>query len=239
MPLKMWPLAAMAVALIALSGCRADDPTGAATSAATAIPEAQASRSHCGQGWAHATSGIVQVRLRNTDVNAEEVYLADSAGKLYGEIDPLAPGTTAILRTELSAGTYHLVCSVNDGTPAHGPKVSVTGDAQGVRGVQPVTSADLAPKVIGYQRWVKGRLKVLQSETKTLSVALRSGNRGTAQAAWRKANRTWNTMGGAYEAFGGVGNGIAGNASRSRAVYTTPVGPGCCVSNTASGTASR
>ena len=122
----MWQLAAMTVALISLPGCQAKDSTGSTTSAAHAMAEAQASRSHCGVGWAHAASGPVQVLVRNTDVNAEEVYLADAAGKLYGEIDPLGPGATAVLRTTLSAGTYHLVCSVNDGTPVHGPKVSVT-----------------------------------------------------------------------------------------------------------------
>lgn len=154
----------------------------------------------------------MQLTVRNTDVNAEEVYVADPAGKLYGEIDPLAPGASAVLRTRLSAGTYHLVCSVNDGSPVLGPKVSVTGDAVGVRGVRPVSSADLAPKVIAYQGWVEGRLKVLQGQAKTLSAALHSGDRGTAQAAWRTANRTWNTMGGAYNAFGDLGDAIAGNA---------------------------
>ncbi|HWC23113.1 MAG TPA: EfeM/EfeO family lipoprotein [Flexivirga sp.] len=202
----------MTVALIALPGCQADDPTGSTTSAAPAAAEAQVSRSHCGTGWTHASSGPVQVRVHNTDVNAAEAYLADSSGRLYGEIDPLAPGATAVLRTELSAGSYHLVCSVNDGTPVKGPKVSVTGDASGVRGVRPVTSADLAPHVIAYQGWVKGRLKLLRGQAKSLSAALRSGDRGTARAAWKTANRTWNTMGGAYGAFGDRGAAIAGDA---------------------------
>lgn len=208
----MWPLAAMAIALMSLPGCRADGSTGPAASSSAAVPEAQASRSHCGAGWSRAAAGLVQVRVRNTDVNAEEVFLADGSGRLYGEIDPLAPGATAVLRTTLSAGDYHLVCSVNDGTPVHGPKVSVTGAAKGVRGVQPVTSADLAPKVIAYQKWVEHRLTTLQGEAKSLSTALRSGHRDTAQAAWKQANRTWNTMGGAYGAFGDLGDAIAGNA---------------------------
>lgn len=211
-PLKMWPLAAMTVIMIALAGCQADDPTEATTSGAHRLPEAQASRSHCGAGWEHAAAGPVQVRVRNTDVNTEEVYLADSAGRLYGEIDPLAPGASAVLRSTLSAGSYHLVCSVNDGTPVQGSKVSVTGAAKGVRGVRPVTSADLAPRVIAYQGWVKARLKVLHTQTRSLSAALRSGDRDAAQNAWKRANRTWNTMGGAYGAFGDLGDAIAGNA---------------------------
>lgn len=202
----------MTVTLISLPGCQTDDSTGSATSATPVVAEAQASRSHCGSGWSHASSGTVQVRVHNTDVNAEEVYLADSSGKLYGEIDPLAPGATAILRATLSAGNYHLICSVNDGAPVHGPKVAVTGDAPGVRGVQPVTSADLAPRVIAYQGWIKGRLKVLRGQSKSLSAALRSGDRAAARAAWKRANRTWNTMGGAYGAFGDRGDAIAGNA---------------------------
>ncbi len=208
----MWPLAAMTVSMIALAGCQADDPTEASNSGAHRLPEAQASRSHCGAGWSHAEAGPVQVRVRNTDVNAAEVYLADRAGRLYGEIDPLAPGASAVLRSTLSAGTYHLVCSVNDGSPVHGPKVSVTGAAKGVRGVLPVTSADLAPRVIAYQGWIKGKLKVLQAQTRSLSTALRSGDRADARAAWKKANRTWNTMGGAYGAFGDLGDAIAGNS---------------------------
>jgi len=172
----------------------------------------QASRSHCGSGWNRATAGTVRLRVRNTDVNAEEVYVADGAGKLYGELDPLGPGTTAVLTASLSAGSYHLVCSVNDGDPVRGPAVTVTGSATGARGVLPVTSADLAPRVIAYQRQVRTRLGVLQGQARALTAALRRGNRISAQAAWRTANRTWNTMGGAYEAFGDLGDAIAGNA---------------------------
>lgn len=207
----MWPLAALSVAVISLSGCQTEDVSGSTASAAPAMPMVQASRSHCGAGWTHAAAGLVQVQVRNTDVNAEEVYLADVDGKLYGEIDPLAPGATAVLRTRLSAGSYHVVCSVNDGTPVHGPEVSVSGAAAGVRGVRPVTSADLAPRVIAYQRWVEGRLTVLRGQAKTLSAALSSGDRGSARAAWRTANHTWNTMGGAYGAFGDLGDAIAGD----------------------------
>ena len=145
-------------------------------------------------------------------MNAEEVYLADAAGKLYGEIDPLAPGATATLTASLAAGAYHLVCSVNDGSPVHGPKVSVTGSAPGARGVLPVTSAQLAPTVITYQGWVSARLNVLQGQAKTLDAALRRGDRAGAQTAWKQANSTWNTMGGAYGAFGDLGDAIAGTA---------------------------
>lgn len=221
--MKVWPLAAMTVALIALSACEADTPTGAAATGAThVIPHAQASRSHCGRGWTHAKAGPVQVSVLNTDVNAEEVYVADAAGKLYGEIDPLGPGASATLNASLAAGTYHLVCSVNDGAPVNGPKVTVTGKGTGARGVAPVTSAQLAPKVIAYQTWIRGRLTVLQSETTTLVTALQSGNRPDAQAAWKKANRTWNTMGGAYGAFGDLGDAIAGNVLGSPAGVRDP-----------------
>jgi iron uptake system component EfeO len=154
----------------------------------------------------------VQVKVHNTDVNAEEVYLADTGGKLYGEVDPLAPGTTATLTASLAAGNYHLVCSVNDGSPVHGPTVSIIGNSRGTRGVEPVTSAQLAPRVIAYQHWIEGRLDVLETQATKLSAAIQRGDRAQAQSAWRAANRTWNTMGGAYEAFGDLGDSIAGNA---------------------------
>lgn len=205
-----------------LTGCGSAGSTTSSASHRPAVPEAQASRSHCGAGWTHATSGSVQVRVRNTDVNAAEVYLADTAGKLYGEIDPLGPGATALLTTSLAAGTYHLICSVNDGAPVNGPKVTVTGEGSGARGVEPVTSAQLAPKVIAYQHWIRGRLTVLQGQTTTLVTALRSGDRSASQAAWKKADRTWNTMGGAYGAFGDLGDAIAGNTLGSRAGVRDP-----------------
>nr|WP_246336349.1 EfeM/EfeO family lipoprotein [Flexivirga oryzae] len=186
------------------------DPTDRARPVAS--PEVQASRSHCGSGWDRATAGTVRLRVRNTDVNAEEVYVADEAGKLYGELDPLGPGTTAVLTASLSAGHYHLVCSVNDGDPVRGPAVTVTGRATGAPGVLPVTSVDLTPRVIAYQRQVRKRLGVLQGEARTLTAALRRGDRTAARAAWRTANRTWNTMGGAYAAFGDLGDAIAGTA---------------------------
>jgi iron uptake system component EfeO len=210
------------VALVALAGCGSEEATKSTASHSPLVPEAQASRSHCGRGWTSARSGSVQVRIRNTDVNAAEVYLADASGKLYGEIDPLGPGATATLNASLAAGTYHLVCSVNDGAPVDGPKVAVTGKGTGARGVAPVTSAQLAPKVIGYQTWIRGRLTVLQSETTALVAALQRGDRSSAQAAWKKANRTWNTMGGAYGAFGDLGDAIAGNVLGSAAGVHDP-----------------
>lgn len=144
-------LATTGLALVAVTGCSTGHPARPGNSPDSAVPTVQGSRSHCGQGWTRAVAGEVQVTVRNTDVNAEEVYLADDAGKLYGEVDPLGPGASAALRTSLAAGTYHLVCSVNDGSPVHGPDIAVTGDAAGAPGVRPVTSAQLAPAVIAYQ----------------------------------------------------------------------------------------
>lgn len=172
----------------------------------------QASRSHCGAGWTRAAAGTVQLRVRNSDVNAAEVYVADRSGKLYGEIDPLAPGATAVLTTALAAGSYHLVCSVNDGDPVNGPNVAVTGSARGAHGVQPVTSAELAPAVITYQGWVRRRLGTVQRRAARLTAALEAGNRPAAQAVWRATEHTWNTMGGAYNAFGKRGDAIDGTA---------------------------
>nr|WP_281358918.1 EfeM/EfeO family lipoprotein [Flexivirga aerilata] len=70
----------------------------------------------------------------------------------------------------------------------------------------------MVPAVIAYQKWVRGRLTMLQSQTDVLARRLGSGDRAGAQAAWRTADHTWHTMGGAYGAFGATGEAIDGDA---------------------------
>ena len=57
------------------------------------------------------------------------------AGKLYGEVDPLAHGRDGGAERLAVAGSYHLVCSVNDGAPVNGPKVAVDRQGHRRRGV--------------------------------------------------------------------------------------------------------
>ncbi|RNI23293.1 EfeM/EfeO family lipoprotein [Flexivirga caeni] len=212
-----------AVTLFAVTGCGSGatppaPPSAAHSTAATAdagagaLPQVSASRSACGTGWTRAQAGLVQLDVHNTDINAAEVYLANAAGKVYAEVDPLGPAASAVLTASLPQGTYHLICSVNDADPVDGPTVRVTGPAPGGTGVLPVTSAQLAPIVIGYQHWVGGRLKVMQANARTLNTDLRRGDRAAARADLVTADHTWGTLGGAYEAFGDTGEAIDGNA---------------------------
>lgn len=192
---------------VVLAGC------ASSSSHSTSSTPVQVSLSHCGQGWTHATAGPVTVPLVDTDTNAGEVYLETDQGAIVAEVDPMGPGETATLRASVGAGSYHLVCSINDSDPVTGPTIAVTGSAKGqTLPVQPVTAGELTPAAVTYQKWILGRLVGLRSQVAILSTDLSSGDLGKARRDWLTADTTYNTLGAAYDAFGDLGDAIDGDA---------------------------
>lgn len=169
------------------------------------------SRSHCGDGWTRSSSGSVHVTVRNVDDAAGEAYLADAAGRILAEADPVGSGSRGTLDADLAPGSYHLVCAMDDSDPVNGPPVTVAGVSTGSGpAVQPVTSGDLAPYAIANTRQVTARLSTFRGQVADLATALRGGDRGAAQRDWLVSYRTWNTLGVAYGEFGGAADAVAG-----------------------------
>ncbi|MEN3273464.1 MAG: hypothetical protein V7636_2225 [Actinomycetota bacterium] len=61
-----------------------------------------------------AAAGIVSFVVHNEGNVEHEIAIENSAGKLIGEIEPFAAGSTCVGAYELAAGSYTLVCEIVD-----------------------------------------------------------------------------------------------------------------------------
>ena len=171
----------------------------------------QVSLSHCGSGWSGGAAGRSELRVRNTDSRAGEVYIARAGtDQVVASVDPLGPEAEADVRLALSAGQYVVVCSMEDADPVRGPPVTFTGPAPGSPAVAAVTQADLVGPTLTYQRTVTARLRTLVGQVRALDRAVASGDRAQAQQAWLTAHLTYETLGAAYGAFGDADQAVNG-----------------------------
>jgi hypothetical protein len=77
-----------------------------------------------------AAAGIVSFVVRNEGNVEHEIAIENSAGKLIGEIEPFAAGSTCVGAYELAAGSYTLLCEIVDedgmSHAEHGMKAQLT-----------------------------------------------------------------------------------------------------------------
>src|SRR5690242_14497416 len=114
----------------------------------------QISSSTCGDGWARPRGGLQVLDVHNTSDTPAEVDLTDATtGKIYGEIEALAPGTTRPLQVTLGNGSYAFTCLPDDSDAVTGATVTISG-SHAVSGpaVLPVTVHDLIPPTLAYQQ---------------------------------------------------------------------------------------
>ena len=171
----------------------------------------------CGANWTSAKAGKQNLLLANTGIETTEVYLVDpGSGAIYGEIVGLAAGTTDQMPVVLGDGTYALRCWPADADPVTGPPVRVTGGAPGstagtvTPGVMPVSRQDLTGPVKQYQAYVEDGLTKLKPLVGKLQDDIAAGNLDAARADWVPAHQQYERLGGAYDAFGDVGDAIDG-----------------------------
>ncbi|HEX3787310.1 MAG TPA: EfeM/EfeO family lipoprotein [Pseudonocardiaceae bacterium] len=196
-------------------------PGGGSTGPADAADQQNTiivSRDTCGQGWQHPTSGNQALLLHNTDINPAEVDLvATATGKVIGEVDGVAPNTTATMRITLGPGSYAVRCLVDDADPITGPAVRITGAGRTNPGAVPVTRTDLLPALQQYQAYLTAGVGTLVGRTDALDAAVKaavaSNNLTATKAAWLPAHLTYETLGAAYDAFGDFDGEINGTAA--------------------------
>ncbi|MFE9098588.1 EfeM/EfeO family lipoprotein [Streptomyces sp. NPDC007264] len=168
----------------------------------------EVSPSGCGRGWDRPRPGVQVFDLRNTSDGAAEVYLEDPGSRLvYGEVEGLAPGTTRQLTVRLGKGEYAFECVPDDADAVVGPTVRLTR-GRGGPAAAPVTEHDLVPLAIGYQTWVGRGLDDVVRLTVRLRAAIDRGDLAGARTAWLPAHLAYERLGGAYDAFGDVGERI-------------------------------
>jgi iron uptake system component EfeO len=203
--------------------------TGAAAPSAFDVA---AGMDDCGRGWGDgagtgAGKGANQVAggeqtltVTNTTVAGIEVYLqAVDSKRVYLDLENLGAGAHATVRVTLGAGRYRVVCLPADMDPVRGPTVAVGKAPPGSQltpGVVPVTRNDLIPVTKVYTDWVGSRIPVLRAQAAAVAADAEEGDLAAARRDWLTAHSTYQTLGGAYDAFGEVGDQLDGPSHGDR-----------------------
>ncbi|MEV8213391.1 EfeM/EfeO family lipoprotein [Leifsonia sp. NPDC077715] len=193
----------------------------ASGAAAPAAFEISAGLDDCGAGWGPTDGGTAAVpggdqtfTVTNTTVGGIEVYLqAVDSKRVYLDLESLGAGAHATVRASLGAGRYRFVCLPADADPARGPTVVVGAAPPGsalAPGIVPVTRNDLIPVAKAYTAWVAGRLPALQREVAAVAADAEEGDLPAARRDWLTAHTAYETLGGAYDAFGDLGDELDG-----------------------------
>jgi iron uptake system component EfeO len=182
-----------------------------------------ASTGGCGRGWSRATPGTQVFDLRNTGGSATEVYLTDPrSGKVYGELEGLAPGVSRPMLVDLGSGSYAFKCLQEDTDAVTGPTVVVPGRTPRGPAAVPVTEHDLIPPTLAYQKWVGGRIAELARGVGTLRSDIDRGDLAAARRDWLTAHLVYERMGAAYGTFGAADGAINGTAARTPGAVRDP-----------------
>ncbi|MGO4301691.1 EfeM/EfeO family lipoprotein [Leifsonia sp. RAF41] len=191
---------------------------------APAAFEVAAGIDDCGGGWSGSGSdtgsgaaidGGQQVfTVTNTTVGGIEIYLQSVDSKrVYLDLESLGAGAHATVRATLGAGRYRFICLPADADPARGPTV-IVGKAPPhsslTPGIVPVTRNDLIPVAKAYTAWVSGRIPVVQRQVAAVAADAEEGDLSAARRDWLAAHTTYETLGGAYDSFGDLGDELDG-----------------------------
>jgi iron uptake system component EfeO len=169
----------------------------------------------CGKGWVRPRAGTQAFDLRNTGAAATEVYLVDpGTGKVYGEVDGLAPDTSRPMVVDLGSGTYAFKCLAEDTDAVTGPSVVVPGHTPQGPAALPVNQHDLIPPTLTYQKWIGARMDDLAAGVARLRADIDAGDLAAARADWLTAHLVYERMGAAYGTFGDADGKINGTAAR-------------------------
>ncbi|EFV11695.2 FTR1 family protein [Segniliparus rugosus ATCC BAA-974] len=192
------PVALAAAAIWALPS--AERPAAKATVTATS----------CGADFKPTRAGTQTITVANKSKKAGEINLLNSAGAVVGEIETLAPNTSAELTATLANGAYTLRCFMAGEQPRDSAAVFVSGSAEGPAPlpVAKVTEEDLKPVIAAYTEYVQGKLAVFAPQLDAIRAALARGDAAGARAAWLPAMVTWDEIGAAYGSFGEYGDAI-------------------------------
>ncbi len=168
--------------------------------------------------WLGGTAGRYDFEFVNDEGSGAEVYLEDpETERVYVEVEHFGRGVSRAVTAWVPPGTYRWVC-VTAYTIKYSRPVVVTGDPlpQEVHGIIPVTWLDLRIPIVEYAAWIAGQLPTLTEQVRQLRAGLQTGNVAAAKRDWLTAHLTYESLGGAYRAYGETGDDI--NADPPRGV---------------------
>lgn len=171
---------------------------------------------YCIDDWFGGAAGSYDFRFVNEEAAGMEVYLQDVATeRIYLEVEHFGRGATRAVTASVPAGSYRWVC-ITDYTIKFSHPVTVTGGPlpYDVYGITPLTGIDLRIPINNYIAWLTGRLPTLNEQIEQLRTSVRSGDVVAAKRDWLRAHLTYETLGGAYGAYGETGDAINGDPPR-------------------------
>ena len=169
MKLQMGSLATAAVAVLALSGCVAND-----AEADGAIP-VTSSATDCAVDTDTATSGNITFDVTNSGDRVTEFYILDEDGlSIVGEVENIAPGVSRTLTVQAQPGSYYTVCKpgmIGEGVGQ--AEFTVTGDAVEI---DPEDAEAIKKAVASYTSYTKTQAAELVEGVRTFTDAYRAGD---------------------------------------------------------------
>jgi iron uptake system EfeUOB component EfeO/EfeM len=202
--------AGVSAAIASLAGC-----SGSATSTTAAANKAAAvviAPSACAPGWAAPRSGRHLLTVSN---QTPAPYSVDLLGAdqvtIYGEIELIAPSTSATMDVLIPPGRYSLKCESLSGASTFSSVETVSGPpVSGAHPYVPVDYDQIQLATLTYRSELTGRLKQLAADTDSLEAALKSGDLARARQLWLPAHLDYERLGAAYDTFGNFGDEIDG-----------------------------
>lgn len=173
---------------------------------------------YCIDDWLGGPAGSYDFTLVNNEGAGMEVYLQDvNTEQIYLEVEHFGRGATRTVTASIPAGSYRWVC-ITDYTIKFSHPVTVTGDPlpYNVYGITPLTGHDLRIPINNYVAWLSSQLPALTEQVTQLQRDLHAGDAAEAKRDWLTARLTYETLGGAYRAYGDTGDAI--NADPPRGV---------------------
>ena len=196
----------LAVPALALTGCAADDATGAAGDAITV----NATDTACEVSRTTAPAGQVEFTVTNAGSKVNEFYIYAEGDRIVGEVENISPGLTRTFHVDLSdPGTYQTACKpgmVGDGIRAD---FTVTGSAAAA---PTSTDATLADAVAEYQEFVAGQSDAFLERTTEFVALVKAGKVDEAKALYPTARAHWERIEPVAESFGDLDPKIDGRA---------------------------
>ena len=195
----MASLSVGAVAMLALAGCVANNPSDPDATSLTVNSTA----TDCVVSSGEAPSGNVVFTVSNSGDQVTEFYLlADDGLRIVGEVENIGPGIERNLVVQARPGNYFTVCKPG----MIGAGVGKTAFTVTDSGVDFAADDDLAAQIetanANYKSYVKDQIENLVTGTEDFAEAYKSGDDDTARELYAPTRVFWERVETVAESFG-------------------------------------
>ena len=188
-----------AVAMLALAGCVANNPTAGDAEALTV----DSSATDCAVSSAEAPSGNLVFTVSNTGEQVTEFYLlADDGLRIVGEVENVGPGIERNLVVQARPGDYFTVCKPGMIGAGVGKTAFTVNDSGADFAVDEDLAAQIETANANYKSYVKDQIENLVVGTEDFATAYKAGDDDTARELYAPTRVFWERVETVAESFG-------------------------------------